>query len=214
MSYTPEVAAALSGASVRQLSYWRSSRSEEGPLLKPEFHKPRARVSYSFQDVLALRTFVYLRARDVSLQRMRKAVKALRKLGETQHLSAYTLVTVGRDVVWKVSDEEAVALSGQPGQQIIAQMVDILAAFKGMRGRRVVPLFEPEPGVRVDPEVRGGYPVIEGTRVPYDLVAGLLSDGMQPAQVAAFYPSVSPGSAKGALAFAQYVDGQRGATAA
>jgi uncharacterized protein (DUF433 family)/DNA-binding transcriptional MerR regulator len=213
MSYTPEVAAALSGASLRQLSYWRSARSEEGPLLKPEFHKPRARVSYSFQDVLALRTFVYLRARDVSLQRVRKAVKALRKLGETEHLSAYTLVAVGRDVVWMVSDEEAVALTGKPGQQVIAQMVDILAAFNGMRGRLVVPLFEPERGVRVDPEVRGGYPVIDGTRVPYDLVAGLLADGMDASEVAAFYPSVTPAAAKGALAFARYVDSHR-ATAA
>jgi uncharacterized protein (DUF433 family) len=93
-------------------------------------------------------------------------------------------------------------------------MVDILAAFKGMRGRRVVPLFEPEPGVRVDPEVRGGYPVIDGTRVPYDLVAGLLADGMEASEVAAFYPSVTPKAAKGALAFARYVDGHRGATAA
>jgi uncharacterized protein (DUF433 family) len=93
-------------------------------------------------------------------------------------------------------------------------MVDILAAFHGMRGRRVVPLFEPEPGVRVDPEVRGGYPVIDGTRVPYDLVAGLLADGMEASGVAAFYPSVTPGAAKGALAFARYVDGHRGSTAA
>jgi uncharacterized protein (DUF433 family) len=77
-----------------------------------------------------------------------------------------------------------------------------------------VPLFEPEPGVRIDPDVRGEYPVIDGTRVPYDLVAALLADGMKPSDVAAFYPSVTPHAARGALAFARYVDGRQGVAAA
>ncbi|MGQ0779471.1 MAG: MerR family transcriptional regulator, partial [Pseudonocardiales bacterium] len=81
VSYQPVVAAALSGATLRQLSYWRSSRSTEAPLLAPELHKPRSRVSYSFRDVVALRTFVYLRSRKVPLQRVRKAVRSLRDMG-------------------------------------------------------------------------------------------------------------------------------------
>ena len=208
MAYPPEIAAALSGASLRQLSYWRSANTTE-PLLAPEFHKPRARVSYSFSDVVALRTFVYLRGRDVSLQRVRKAVRALRRLGETEHLSAYSLVAVGRDVVWRVSGDEAVDLTRSPGQQLIAEMVDIIAAFPGMHGRRVVPLYRPKPGVSVDPEIRGGYPVIAGTRVPYDVVAGLLMDGLATEEVRAFYPSVGGSAARGALAFALYVDTYR-----
>lgn len=211
MTYAPVVAAALSGATVRQLSYWRSARSSEGPLLAPRFHRPRTRVSYSFQDVLVLRTFVYLRAHDVPLQRVRKAVRSLRKMGETEHLSAYKLIAVGRDVVWKVSTELAVDLTGQPGHQVIAEMVDILGAFRGARGREVVPLLRPKPGVAVDPEVRGGYPVIEGTRVPYDVVAALLGDGLGADEVSSFYPSVWPDAANGALDFARYVDEYRSA---
>ncbi len=214
MAYPAEVAAALSGASVRQLSYWRSAGSDEGPLLKPEFHKPRARVSYSFRDVLALRTFVYLRAHDVSLQRVRKAVKQLRAFGETEHLSAYTLVAVGRDVAWRRSGDEVIALTGQPGQGVIAAMADIVGAFEGSHGRRVVPLFEPAPGIRVDPEVRGGYPVVDGTRVPFDLVAGLLADGMTESELKAFYPSVSARAARSALTFARYVASHRDPAAA
>jgi uncharacterized protein (DUF433 family)/DNA-binding transcriptional MerR regulator len=214
VSYTPVVAAALSGATPRQLSYWRSSRSSETPLLAPRYYERGARVAYSFQDVLALRTFVYLRAHDVPLQRVRKAVRSLRGMGETQHLSAYQLVALGRDVVWTVSDQLAVDLTRQPGQQVIAQMVDILAAFRGMSGREVVPLLEPKPGVAVDPEVRGGYPVIAGTRVPYDLVAALLMDGVAVEAVSRFYPSVQPHAARGALAFARYVSEHRGAAAA
>ena len=53
----------------------------------------------------------------------------------------------------------------------------------------------------VDPEVRGGYPVIAGTRASYDMVASLLEDGV--------YPGVSAPATQGALEFARYVDGYR-----
>lgn len=209
VSYKPVVAAALSGATLRQLSYWRSSRATEAPLLAPELHQPRSRVSYSFRDVVVLRTFVYLRSREVPLQRVRKAVRRLRDMGATEHLSSYQLVAVGRDVVWKVSDDVAMDLTRYPGQQVIAQMVDILAAFRGAHDREVVPLYRPKPGVVVDPEIRGGYPVIAGTRVPYDMVASLLEDGVSAEEVAGFYPAVTANAARGALAFARYVDGYR-----
>lgn len=209
VAYSAEVAAALSGATVGQLAYWRSGRSGE-PLLRPQSYIPGSRVAYSFQDVVALRTFVYLRARKVSLQRVRKAVASLRQLGEVQHLSRYNLLAVGRDVVWRISDKEAVALTGStPGQRVIAQMVDILAEFANMRGRRVVSLYRPAPGVAVDPEVRGGYPVVEGTRIPYDLVASLVEDGVPPEDVGRYYPSVGAGGARGAEEFARIVAASR-----
>jgi len=202
MSYTPDIAAALSGASLRQLSYWR-----RGPraLVRPEQAKARGRVFYSYQDVVALRTTIYLRGRNVPLQRIRKAVQALRAMGETGHLSAYRLVAIGKDVVWRESSEDAVALTGQPGQKVIAEMVDILAAFRDRDDNEIAPLNRPAPGLNVDREVRAGYPVIEGTRVPYDLVASLLADGVDPARIREIYPSVSADAAAGALVFARRV---------
>jgi uncharacterized protein (DUF433 family)/DNA-binding transcriptional MerR regulator len=208
------MAAALSGASARQLSYWRSPRSAEAPLLAPRFHTKGARVSYSYQDVVVLRTFVYLRTRGVPLQRVRKAIHELRELGETEHLSGYRLVAVGRDVVWQASAELAVDLTRRPGQQVIAEMVDILAAFTDSGGAEVVPLHNPKPGIAVDPQIRSGYPVVAGTRVPYDLVATLLADGLAPDEVSTIYPSVPAEAARGALAFARYVDEYRRPSAA
>ena len=113
-------------------------RSTEAPLLAPELHKPRSRVSYSFPDVVALRTFVYLRSQKVPLQRVRKAAQSLRDMGATEHLSSYQLVAVGRDVVWKVSDDVVVDLTRRPGQQVIAQMVRILDAFRTARWYRCI----------------------------------------------------------------------------
>lgn len=209
MSYPSVVAAALSGASLRQLSYWRSERSSDGPLLSPSIHNRGGRVAYSFQDVIALRTFVYLRAQHVPLQRVRKAVHNLRQLGETEHLSSYQLVAVGKDVVWRVSHDVAMDLTLSPGQHVIAEMIDILDSFQGAHERQVVPLRRPKPGIEVDPDIRGGYPVIAGTRVPYDVVSSLVQDGLAPEDVVSYYPSVSPAAARGARDFAEYVDEYR-----
>lgn len=206
MSYTPAIAAALSGASLRQLSHWRRGPD---PVLAPAQARARGRVFYSFQDVVALRAIVYLRGKDVPLQRFRKALRSLRAMGESDHLSSYEFVAIGKDIVWRESADQATALTGQPGQRIIAQMVDILAAFTTSRGNTVVPLATPEPGVQVDREVRAGFPVIEGTRVPYDLVASLLADGMDPDKISEIYPSVTATKAKGALAFAARVDSSK-----
>ena len=205
MSYTPAVAAALSGASLRQLSHWR--RGPE-PVLAPAQERAGTRVSYSFQDVVALRAVVYLR-REVPLQRFRKALVALRAMGEHEHLSSYEFVALDRDIIWRESPDEATALTGQPGQRVIAQMIDILGAFTDDKGNTVTPLARPEPGVQVDREVRSGFPVIEGTRVPYDLVASLLADGMPADRVSAVYPSVGADAARGALAFATRVGGKQ-----
>jgi uncharacterized protein (DUF433 family) len=166
-------------------------------------------VSYSFRDVLALRTFVYLKAHGVSLQRVRKAVRSLREMGETDHLSAYTLVAFGRDIVWRQSDDDAVDLTRHPRHQVIARKIDIVRPFD-----TVVALYTPKPGIQVDRDVRGGYPVMEGTRVPFDLVASLLDDGVSPQDVTAIYPSVDASAVQGAAEFAKYVREHRGLSSA
>jgi uncharacterized protein (DUF433 family) len=78
----------------------------------------------------------------------------------------------------------------------------------------MVALFAPKPGIQVDPEVRGGYPVMEGTRVPFDLVASLLDDGVSPEDVTAIYPSVDASAVQGAAEFAKDVREHRGLSSA
>lgn len=131
----------------------------------------------------------------------------MRNLGEAAHLSEYALVAMGKDVAWRISSDEAIDLTHSPGQGVLARMVDIFAPFVNMQSQDVVDLCRPKPGISVDPEIRGGFPVVEGTRVPYDLVASLLDDGVDPSTVADVYPSVSVDGARGAVDFARYVDG-------
>lgn len=204
MTYAPDVAATLSGASLRQLAYWRSGRGG-APLLRPRSYRRGGRVSYSFDDVVALRTIVFLRAKGVSLQKIRKAVDELRELGEIEHPSRYRLIAVGRDIVWRRSTSEALALTGASrGQHVIAELVDILASFQGPHGK-VVALDRPVAGISVDRSILAGFPVVEGTRVPYRQVASLVVDGIEPREIRAFYPSVSAAGAKAAVEFARLV---------
>jgi uncharacterized protein (DUF433 family)/DNA-binding transcriptional MerR regulator len=203
VAYPVKMAAALSGATVNQLRHWRSART--GPLLAPEIATaPRA--LYSFQDVLALRTFVRLRE-NASLQKIRAAIGNLRDIGEAGHLASYRLVSDKGGGIQLVTDDQAVNLGKSPGQlQLVAVIGDIIAPFAARAGVLVPDLLRPRPGLAVDPETQGGTPVIAGTRVPYDAVASLMQDGVTAEQIARYYPAVSAAAASDALDFARYVD--------
>lgn len=209
MGYPTHVAAALSGASVRQLQYWRQRRNGTPPLLVPET-RLGSRVLYSFRDVIALRTFVYLHE-DLSLQRIRKAVSRLREFGSTEHLSTRRLFVANRSVVWAESEDRLVDLVKNAGQfQLKATMRDVLAPFTNLRGEQIVDLLRPRERLQVDPETRGGYPVVLHTRIPYDLVGELVVDGVPPHEVGYFYPAVSAAAATDAFDFHVYAESLRG----
>jgi len=135
-------------------------------------------------------------------------------LSDQEHLSAYELYVLGDTIVWvdprgAAQRRRYVGLVKRPGQEYLsAVMEQILEPFRTETGK-VLALPSPLPRISVDPEVLGGFPVIAGTRVPYDLVAGLVRDGVPPPEVRAFYPSVDAAGALDAEAFASYVDRYR-----
>ncbi|WP_168220733.1 DUF433 domain-containing protein [Streptomyces sp. RFCAC02] len=202
MAYSTRMAAALSGATVGQLRTWRRDRGH-GPILCPELSaRP---VLYSFRDVLALRAFARLR-QNVSLQMIRKALAHLKKSGEVEHLSSYSLVADGDSIVLVGRDDHATDLVRRPGQRVVATMADILQPFAPRAGVVVPHLLMPSPHVSVDPGTQGGQPVIVGTRVPFDAVAELIEGGVPPEKISDYYPGVTADAARDAAAFALYVD--------
>ena len=200
--YPSAIAAALSGATERQLSYWRHARGANEPLLVPEYGD-RSGWFYSFRDVVALRAFVATRE-EVSLQKLRKAVGVMDM--PAHHPSEYRLLGYGNDVVVVGPGAPYVDSDAQPVFDTVVE--ELFHEFR-TRGRLVRDLREPYPQVGVDPEVRSGYPCIRGTRVPFHLVAGLVEDGVEPAEVAEFYPSVTAEAARDAMRFAEYVEAAR-----
>ncbi|MEV7562765.1 DUF433 domain-containing protein [Streptomyces sp. NPDC089795] len=201
MSYEPKLAAALSGATMRQLSHWRRA-GKNGAVLVPEVSDARP-ILYSFRDVVALRACVRLR-QETSLQKIRKALNTLREdLGEREHLSSYALVT-DRDTIYLAEHGQATDLL-RGGNYVIHQLVDVLAPFY-QDGRHIPALLHPRQHLTVEPAVRGGEPVIHGTRVPAAEVAALVRDGIEPERIMDFYPGVSADAARDALDFSDYVD--------
>jgi uncharacterized protein (DUF433 family) len=159
--------------------------------------------------------FVYLRERT-SLQKIRRAVESLDNLSDQKHLSAYRLVATGDSIIWiepgsaSAEPHEYVDVLRHPGQRTFsAVMKQILGSFETDEHRRVLPFPRPLRRIHSDPDILGGFPVVEGTRVPYDLVASLIRDGVSASDVRSFYPSVNATGALDAERFASYVDQYR-----
>ncbi|MGI5180536.1 DUF433 domain-containing protein [Dactylosporangium sp. CA-152071] len=199
MAYEPKVAAALSGVTTGRLAYWRTTR-----VLTPEVSSNKP-ILYSFRDLVALRTFAYLREKR-SLQSIRRALRTLAEMGEFGHLSSYRLEQQGKRSIVLVKDDSGVDLVERPGQTLtVVKLGDVLRSFP-LGDIEVPELAHPRRNLSVDPAVRGGHPVVAGTRVPYELVAGLVRDGVPPDEIAQFYPTVDAAAARDAVDFAEYVD--------
>jgi uncharacterized protein (DUF433 family) len=97
-------------------------------------------------------------------------------------------------------------LERQPGTVLNEVLMrDVLASFVTRDGRDVPDLEKPRRLLTVNPRVLAGYPVIAGTRVPFDVVAGLADDGVPTAEIVEMYPSVDPESVADASDFAEQV---------
>lgn len=203
MTYSTQMAAALSGATPGQIRSWRQDRGP-GPFLQPELGtKPRA--LYSFRDVLALRAFAQLR-QGFSLEALRRAVNTLRELGEIDHLSSYSLVAEGKSIVLYGDDDHGTDLLKSPGQRVIATLADIIEPFAPRPGVLVPHLLRPYEHISLNPQTQGGRPVITGTRIPSSDVAALLRDGVPPDKVSDYYPTVTAAAARDAERFTLYID--------
>jgi uncharacterized protein (DUF433 family)/DNA-binding transcriptional MerR regulator len=206
VAYPIPLTATLSGATVDQLAYWRRKTASHPPLLEPDA-KRGGRYLYSWADVIALRSIVFLR-QVKSLPRIRRAVQTLRALDadEWQHLSRYKLASTGDSIVVVTPKGEVLDVERHPGTVMDEVLLrDVLGGFEREDGRHVPALPRPRAHISVDPTVLGGYPVVLGTRVPFDVVAGLADEGYSEAEIIELYPGVKPGTIADATSFAQDV---------
>lgn len=125
---------------------------------------------------------------------------------EWDHLASYKLVSAGDSIVVVTPQGGIYDVDRHPGTMMSEVLLrDVLAEFEAETGRLVPALPRPKPRLSVDPAVLGGYPVVAGTRVPFDVVAGLASEGYAEAEIIELYPSVKPGAVDDARAFAKDV---------
>jgi uncharacterized protein (DUF433 family) len=128
----------------------------------------------------------------------------LRDLGESEHLSQYRLEAYGNSIVL-VKDYEDVDLVKAPGQTLLIRLDEVARPFETPVGQRVRDLEQPAEYVTINPQVRGGQPVISGTRVPFDAVSSLVRDGIPADKIKLFYPTVTTEAARSAVDFSDYV---------
>ncbi len=88
---------------------------------------------------------------------------------------------------------EAASRRTRPARVPLGDTVEINWAKVSDRvQRRADELKRAKDIVSIDPEVRGGEPVIEGTRIPVQLVHDLVEQGMTPEEILEHYPSLNP----------------------
>lgn len=196
MAFPTKLASKMSGATMHQLAYWRSSK-----ILVPEVESSKSPYLYSFRDVIALRTFAWLRG-DHSLQMIRRAFDTMGELDMIEHPASYKLVKLGKSIGVVRDDGTIIDIAKEPGQEVLGTLQDVFQEFEDHKGRHVDNLIHPRAGVEVNPDRLGGWPTITGTRIPFDTIADLIADGsVTPEKVAAYYPGVSAEAARDALSY-------------
>jgi uncharacterized protein (DUF433 family) len=125
---------------------------------------------------------------------------------EWEHLSRYHLLSTPTTIIVRTPSGQLLDLEHAPGTVLDdTLMADILEPFETREGDMVPALRTPRPHLLVDPRVLGGYPVIAGSRVPFDVVAGLADHGAKPAEIIELFPSVNRRAIPDAQEFAHQV---------
>ncbi len=205
MAFPLKLASHLSGATPNQLRKWRSSG-----LLIPAVSAERPPL-YSFQDLVALRSMVFLRAKTSS-QRLTKAWQGLEKLNLVElvdHPSEYTFGSDGKRIFVQAPGEDAVLdLTHSVGNTLVRfTFEELFEEFTDWKNRPVVSLTRPSAHIDVNPRRLGGWPTIEGTRVPYDLISNLVDgDSVTAEEVEEYYPGVTAIKAQDAVAFSDRIE--------
>lgn len=120
--YNVGLIAKVVGANIRTLQSW----TEKG-LVSPsirEGHRHGPKDVYSFSDIVAFRTIVKLREKNVSLQAIKKAVAWLRQYDSTVSLAQVCLVSDGADIYEK-KGAAVRSILRNPGQTVFTWVLDL-----------------------------------------------------------------------------------------
>lgn len=203
VSYPLNLTVVLTGATASQLRRWRDSG-----LVVPEV-RPYRPPTYSFRDLILLRSVVFLRA-HTSSQRIHRAFDNLRKIRDDvgnpafafEHPSQFRFGVDDDTIYLGTEDGEAIDILKKVGHSTLFSFEDMLGAFRNFKETPVPQLSRPSAHLELRPSRMSGWPTIESTRVPFDVIARLVDfETVQPHDVEAFYPGVSPAAALDAVEF-------------
>lgn len=200
MAFPLNLASHLTGATPSQLRKW----NRDG-LLVPQVSRKRPPL-YSFEDLIALRSMVFLRAETTS-QRLKRAFETMDMLDLMDHPASYKFTALRGNIFLETPDGSTHDLTtSNRGNLMTLTFEDLLSEFTNWKNEQVVDFRRPSEHIEVNVRRIGGWPAVEGTRVPYDLIADLMEfDHMSPEEIEDDYPGVTPAKAEDALNFSTRV---------
>lgn len=188
--YLQSRAARMTQVSSRSLFYWSKTY-----LVEPHIHgRNGGPPVYSYNDLLATRAVVRLRAANMPLQRIRKAIKYLYKVlgrgGEWWNLKM--VVAAKRDLIVVIPREQSPSgfeekvVASREGQKVFELAIaDLISDL--LEGGKLEPFPEVKGHISINGAVQGGAPVIKGTRIPTSVIYQWYKRGLKMGQIAEFY---------------------------
>ena len=164
-AFNTKQACQIAGVSRRQLAHW-----DDKGIVKPSIRAAAGRGShrlYSYANLLAVQAVRSLREQGISLQKVARCVRCLRRHlpDVSQPLGFCTLVVCGQEVSLVEDEQTLLDTVRNPGQRAFVQL-SIAALDRELRGRvlqltakRVedVTVGEQTYQVEVEPDEGGGY---------------------------------------------------------
>lgn len=180
-AYTAAEAAELTGVPRSTIHYWVRTG-----LIEPSVSLARPML-FSFIDLRDLVVIDRLR-RQVPTQTVRRAVDWLRGVADVQHIVQAECRQLGDEIVWVPSDDREAEVLASRGGQILLTLDEVWATLSAEVREGDIVALRPADHVEIDPAVRGGTPVVAGTRVPTALVADLVDGGVTADEIVAMFP--------------------------
>lgn len=194
--YTTTEAARIAKIPRSTVDYWARTK-----LIRPTHRRKRHRL-YSFQDLRDLVAAEQLRKQGAKTRDIRAALAYVRSIDDVERLARAGFELEHGQLRYRTATGPvAPHLQGQRPLTL-----DMSRVFRqlGADPDEDIEVLHPSPHVRIDPAVRSGAPVIDGTRIPTRLVAELAANGLAADEIAGLYPSLNVEQVKAALEWEQY----------
>lgn len=179
--YTAAEAARISKVPRSTVDYW--ARTE---LIVPSQRAERPRL-YSFEDLRDLVVAKKLRDQGAGVRDQRAALEYVREEHDIDRLAKANFAVYEGQLVHLPPGEDQPVAPHRKGQYLI-RMQEVFHVL-GVEDAQLKRLH-PAARISIDPEVRGGTPVITGTRIPVALVAELVAEDVPRDEILALYPSL------------------------
>ena len=183
--YTASEAARIAHVPRSTVDYWARTG-----LIEPSQRRARPRL-YSFEDLRDLVVAKKLRDQDAGVRDIRTALRYVRSVDDVMHLAEASFSVTDGELEYEDAERGIPTLAPHRGGQRVFNL-NMRDVFDDLGVVDIgVPVLAPSPGVVIDPRIRGGTPVILGTRIPTRLIAELRSEGLSDEEILSLYPSLT-----------------------